>query len=91
MSKTTQVLQLFKCGKSLIDVVIKLDLSLQEVQPLYQDYLNLNRLHFLVETFKEFDKDLLWDCIEHYLFMKEEGIGKKEIVEVIKKSNDYQN
>lgn len=89
LSKTTQALQLFKRGKSPIDVAIKLDFSLQEVQILYHDYLISNDRHHFVQAFNEFDNDSLRDFIEYDRFMKENGIGKKETIEGIKKSNDY--
>ena len=89
LSKTAQALQLYKKEKSPTEVAIKLDLSPQEASSLYTNYLSLNNLHHFVETFKEFDKDSLQDFIDYYQFMKENGIGKKEIVETIKISNDY--
>jgi hypothetical protein len=51
--------------------------------------LSSNNLNHLVETFKEVDNDSLQDYITYCRSMKEEGIGKKEIVEAIKKINDY--
>ena len=89
LSKTTLALQHFKRGKNPIDVAIKLDLSLKDVNSLYNDYLSSNNLNHLVETFKEFDNDSLQDYITYCRSMKEQGIGKKEIVEAIKKINDY--
>ena len=89
LSNTAKALQLFKKGKSPTEVAIKLDLSPQEVQSLYLNYLSLNNLHHFVETFKEFDNHSLQDFINYYQFIKENGIDKKEIVEAIKISNDY--
>ena len=89
LSKTAQALQLFKRGKSPTEVAIKLELSPQETNSLYINYLSLNNLHRFVETFKEFDNDSLQDFIDYYYFMKENGITKEEIVEAIKISNDY--
>jgi hypothetical protein len=89
LSKTAQALQLYKKGKSPIDVAIKLDLSPQEANSLYLNYLSLNNLHQFIETFKEFDNDSLQDLIDYYYSMKENGITKEEIVEAIKISNDY--
>jgi hypothetical protein len=89
LSKTAQALQFYKRGKSPTEVAIKLDLSPQEANSLYQNYLSLNNLHHFEETFKEFDKSLLQEFIDYYSFMKENDISKKEIVEAIKISNDY--
>ena len=89
LSKTAQTLQLYKKGKSPTDVAIKLDLSPQEANSLYTDYLSLNKLHHFVERFKEFNKNSLQDLIEYYDYMKENEITKEEIVEAIKISNDY--
>jgi DNA-binding CsgD family transcriptional regulator len=88
LSKTAQALKLYKKGKSPIDVAIKLDLSTQEANSLYIDYLSLNNLHHFVERFKEFDKDSLQDLIDNCDFIKENGITKEEIVEAIKKRNE---
>ena len=89
LSNTAKALQLFKRGKTPTEVAIKLDLSPQETNSLYSNYLSLNNLHHFVETFKEFDNDSLQHFIDYYGFMKENGITKEEIVEAIKKSNDY--
>ena len=91
LSKTAQALKLYKKEKSPTDVAIKLDLSTQEANSLYIDYLSLNNLHHFVERFKEFNKDSLQVLIDDYDFMKENGINKEEIVEAIKKRNDCKN
>jgi transcriptional regulator len=89
LSNTAQALRLYKKEKSPTEVAIKLDLNPQEAQSLYINYLSLNNLHHFVETFKEFDNESFRDFIDYYDFMKENGIGKNEIVETIKISNDY--
>ena len=89
LSNTARALQLYKRGRSPIEVAIKLDLNPQEAQSLYLNYLSLNNLHHFVETFREFNNDSLQDFIIIISFMKENGIGKKEIIEAIKMSNDY--
>ena len=89
LSKSAQTLQLYKKGKGPIDVAMKLDLSPQEANSLYIDYLTLNNRHHFVERFKELDKDSLQDLIDIYDYMKENGITKEEIVEAIKISNNY--
>ena len=89
LSNTAKSLQLYKKGKSPTDVAIKLDLSPQEANSLYTDYLSLNKLHHFVERFKEFNKNSLQDLIDYYDYMKENEITKEEIVEAIKISNDY--
>jgi hypothetical protein len=91
LSKTAQALQLFKRGKSPTGVAIKLDLSPQEANSLYYNYLSLNNLHHFVETFKQFDNESLQDFIDYYYFMKENGITKEEIGEAIKINNDLPN
>ena len=89
LSNTARALQFFKRGKSPTDVAIKLDMSPQEANSLYFNYLSLNNLHHFVETFKQFDNDSLQDFIDYYDFMKENGITKEEIVEAFKISKDY--
>lgn len=71
LSNTARALQLYKKGKSPTEVAIKLDLSPQEAQSLYSNYLSLNNLHSFVETFKEFDNDSLQEFIDYYYFMRE--------------------
>ena len=88
LSNTAKALKLYKKGKSPIEVAIKLDLSPQEAQSLYLNYLSLNNHHHFIETFKQFDNDSLQDIINLYHLMKQEGIGKKEIVETSKMIND---
>jgi DNA-binding CsgD family transcriptional regulator len=88
LSNTAIALQLFKKGKSPTEVAIKLDLSPQEAQSLYYNYLSLNNLYHLVETFKEFDNDSLQDFIDYYDFMKENEITKEQLVNTIKKNKD---
>src|SRR5215204_2838950 len=88
LSNTARALQLYKKGKSPTEVAIKLDLSPQEAQSLYSSYLSLNNHHHFVEIFKEFDNESLQDFINLFHLIKEEGIGKQEIVETIKMIND---
>ena len=88
LSNTAKALQLYKKGKSPTEVAIKLDLSPQEARSLYLDYLSLNNHHHFTETFKQFDNDSLQDIINLFHLMKQEGIGKKEIVETSKMIND---
>ena len=78
LSNTGKALQLYKKGKSPIEVAIKLDLSPQEAQSLYFNYLSLNNLHHFVEVFKNFDKNSLQDLINYYYFIKKNGIDKRE-------------
>jgi hypothetical protein len=63
-------------------------LSPEEAQSRNYKYLSLKKLHHFVEIFKEFDSYSFQDFIDYYFFMKEKGIGKKEIVEAIKMSID---
>ena len=88
LSNTAKALQLYKKGKSPTEVAIKLDLSPQEAQSLYSNYLSLNNLHHFIETFKQFDNESLQDFIDCYNFMKENGIAKREMIETIKMSNE---
>ncbi|MGZ5511728.1 MAG: hypothetical protein ACXWFC_14830, partial [Nitrososphaeraceae archaeon] len=50
LSQTAKALQLYKRGKSPTEVAIKLDLSPQEAQSLYSNYLSLNNIHHFIET-----------------------------------------
>jgi len=88
LSQTAKALQLYKKGKSPTEVVIKLDLTPQESQSLYANFLSLNNLHHFIETFKQFDSESLQDFTDCYNFMNENDIDKKEIIETIKMSNE---
>ena len=50
--------------------------------------MSLNNLHHFIETFKQFDNESIQDFIDCYNFMKKNEIDKKEIIEIIKMSND---
>lgn len=69
--------------KSPTEVDIKLDVSPQETNSLYINYLSLNNLQHFVEASKQFENVSPQDFIDYYHFMKGNGIGKKEIVEAI--------
>ena len=77
LSQTAKALQLYKKGKSPTEVVVKLDLTPQESQSLYANFLSLNNLHHFIETFKQFDSESLQDFIDCYNFMNENDIDKK--------------
>lgn len=70
-------------------MAIKLDLNPQEANSLYYNYLSLNNIHHFVEIFRQLNNESLQDFINYYYFMKENGIGKEEIIEAIKMNNKF--
>jgi hypothetical protein len=88
LSKEAKALQLFKGGKSPIDVSIKLDLSAQEAKSLYLDYLSLDNSHNFIEKYKQFENVSLQHFIKLFNFMKENNLDGKEIVKAVKMIND---
>ena len=64
LSNTAKALQLYKKGRSPIEVAIKTRISILRKLNLYIcNYLSLNNLHHFIETFKQFDNDSLQDII----------------------------
>jgi hypothetical protein len=78
-SITSKAFQMFKDGKSKIQVAIDLNLEKDDVVTLFEDYLSLVNLDKLMSIYKELDKDIY---LFHYLFhhLKCEGIATKDAI-----------
>lgn len=74
---TSKAFQLFKDGKSKVDVATSLNLEAEDVVALFEDYLSLVNLDKLTRIYKELDNDI---HLFHYLFhhLKCEGISTKD-------------
>jgi hypothetical protein len=82
-SYCAQSFQMFKEGKSLIDVVIDLDLDTNQVQTFYSDYLDLTNRKYLIDVYSELKNDF---PLFLHLFkrIKKEGLNKQDITDLLK-------
>ncbi len=82
-----QSFQMFKEGKSLIDVVIELDLDTDRVQAFYSDYLNLTNRTYLINIYSELKNDF---PLFLHLFrrIKKESLNKQDITELLESQNE---
>jgi hypothetical protein len=78
-SVTSKAFQMFKEGKSRVDVAIALNLESDHVVTLYEDYLSLLNLDKLMAIYKDLgDGIYLLDYLFHH--MKFEGIATKNAI-----------
>jgi hypothetical protein len=77
-----QSFQMFKEGKSLVDVVIELDLDTDQVQAFYSDYLDLINRTYLINIHSELKNDF---PLFLHLFrrIKKEGLNKQDITDLL--------
>jgi Trp operon repressor len=82
-----QSFQMFKEGKSLVDVVIELDLDTDQVQAFYSDYLDLINRTYLINIHSELKNDF---PLFLHLFrrIKKEGLNKQDITDLLESQNE---
>ena len=87
LSPCTQAFQIFREKKSLIDVVITLDLDPETVLDYHRDYLRLSGMSELIIIYDNFGKDL---PLFLHLFnrIKEQGLSRDEIAYMIEMQSD---
>ncbi len=75
-SVTSKAFQMFKDGKSRVEVAIDLNLEKDDVVTLYEDYLDLINLDRLMSIYRDLGNDIYF---LYYLFhqLKQEGIVSK--------------
>ncbi len=81
---------MFKEGKSLIDVVIELDLDTDQVKAFYSDYLILENRKYLTDVYL----DLKYDFpLFLHLFkrIKKEGLNKQDITELLESQHELKD
>jgi hypothetical protein len=83
-SKATQALFLFKSGKKPIDVAIELDLSINEVHDLQQEFWALNQLGELALIYYEIRNHLdlflnLYHTLKKNKLITQKDIGRRNI------------
>jgi hypothetical protein len=77
-----QSFQMFKEGKSLIDVVIELDLDTDQVQAFYSDYLDLTNRKYLIDVYLELKNDFPL-FLNLFRRIKKEGLNKQDITDLL--------
>jgi hypothetical protein len=81
-SKTTQAIKLFSELKSPVEVAIELDLSVDQVEAIYQEYLKLEGMYGLAQIYEEAKYDL-HDLLRLHRIVKDLGIEKQDIINVL--------
>jgi transcriptional regulator len=81
-SKTTQAIKLFSELKSPVEVAIELDLSVDQVEAIYQEYWKLEGMYGLARIYEEAKYDL-HDLIRLHRIAKDLGMEKQDIINVL--------
>ena len=81
-SKTTQAIKLFSEHKTPVEVAIALDLSVGEVQSIYQEYWKLAGMYKLAQVHEEAKYDLD-DLLGLHRMVKGLGMNKQDIINVL--------
>jgi hypothetical protein len=84
-SVTSKALQLYKEGKSSLDVAIILGITAQQAQKFYIDYLSLTDYHQLAQIYQQLDEKLIQALANLLYHIKKNGIkiSEEETVEAI--------
>jgi hypothetical protein len=86
LSHYAQAFQMFKEGKSLVDVAIEIDQESITVLNYYKDYLRLTRMKNLVILYDELKDDFPL-LIHLYRRIKKEGLNKQDITKLLENQN----
>ena len=78
--------KMFQDGRPLTDVAIELDIESPTVLCYYEDYLKLVNMRKLATMYKEL-KGELQSFLQLYERIKKEGLGKQQIIELLKTPN----
>ena len=81
-SKTTQAIKLFSELKSPVEVAIELDLSVDQVEAIYQEYWKLEGMYGLAQIYEEAKYDL-HDLLRLHRIAKDLGMEKQDIINVL--------
>jgi len=80
-SKTTQALKLFSEFKRPVEVAIALDLPVDQVQAIYQEFWEIEDMYRLAQIYEEAKYDL-HDLLALHKIVKDHGIEKQDIINV---------
>ena len=81
-SKTTQAMKLFSELKSPVEVAIELDLPTNQVQAIYLEYWELERMYGLAQIYEEAKYDV-HDLLRLHRIAKDLGMEKQDIINVL--------
>jgi len=87
LSRDAQVLKSFEKGTKPIDIAIKFNISVDEVQRLYREYRDLSGMHELNKISNALG-DEIEPFIQLYKAMREQGISTEEIIKTVRYGND---
>ncbi len=85
-SEYAQAFKMFQDGRPLTEVAIELDIESPTVLCYYEDYLKLANMRKLVCVYNELKDDLPL-FLAMYRRIKKEGLGKQQIIDLLKISN----
>jgi Trp operon repressor len=85
-----QSFQMFKEGKSLIDVVIELDLDAYQVQAFYSDYLDLKNRKYLTDVYLDLKNDFPL-FLHIFKRIKKEGLNKQDLTELLESQHELKD
>ena len=80
-SKTTQAIKLFSELKSPVEVAIELDLSVDQVEAIYQEYWKLEGMYGLAQIYEEAKSDV-HDLLTLHRILKNRGMEKQDIINI---------
>jgi hypothetical protein len=81
-SKTTQAIKLFSELKSPVEVAIALDLPVDQVQAIYQEYWKLEGMYGLAQIYEEAKHDV-HDLLRLHRIVKDLGMERQDIINVL--------
>jgi hypothetical protein len=83
-----QAFQMFRENKSLLEVVVELDMDALTVSKYYEEFLSLKGMNTLVEIYPEILQSYNWNLFYHlFRKIKEEGLSNQDIAEILQNKN----
>jgi hypothetical protein len=89
-SHYAQCFQMLKNGKSLIDIVIELDMEADIIRSYYSDYLGLMNMKTLETIYKDIKNDFSL-FIHLYKSIKKEGLNKQDITDILENQKELKD
>ncbi|MGI9012410.1 MAG: hypothetical protein ACR2F1_14660 [Nitrososphaeraceae archaeon] len=87
LSKNSQTFKLFRDGEKLIDVVIDLELSYEQDDKLWSQFLKLERMHEAYEFYNDYEYDIP-GCLSIRNFIKNNHVHTNRIADILKNAKD---
>jgi hypothetical protein len=89
-SHYAQCFQMLKDGKSLIDIVIELDMEADIIKNHYSDYLDLRNMKNLESIYKDIKNDFSL-FVHLYKRIKKEELNKQDITEILENQKELKD